>query len=177
MDNKIRSKNNEVEKILEMLEVCGNQRMFADIDPRDLGADYDKQTDPEKKEYFVQWLRKEGYTNIAVPKDEYNIYDISAVKGGKQYIFELKLRSCLSTTFNDSIIEIPKYNMLKAFSNTGYEVRIVNLFVDCIHIHNMLSEREYQDHWAQKTNNWDRTKTKKILVSYKNTEETKFQYK
>lgn len=176
MSNKIKSKNSEIEKILEMLEVCGNQRMFKDIDPRELGANYDKQSDPERKQYFVWYLRKMGYENIVTPNDEYNIYDISATKGGKQYIFELKRRSCLSTDYNDTIISMYKYRMLESFYNAGYTVKIVNLFKDCIHIHNWDSPSEFQDHFAQVTNDNKDTKVRKVLVSYKNSNDSKYIY-
>lgn len=175
-NNKIRSKNNELEQILTILETFADQRAFADLDPRDFGANYDKQTDPEKKEYFVYWLRKNGYENIVTPKDEYCIYDISATKGGKQYIFELKKRTCLSTDYGDTIISMYKYRMLESFHNAGYKVKVVNLFKDCIHIHDWDSPKEFQDHYAQKTNNWNRSKTRKILVSYKNSKDSKYIY-
>lgn len=174
--NKIKSSNDELKAILTLLEIEGNNLTFSKLDPRDFGANYDRVDDPEKKGYFEWWLMQNGYKNIAIPKDEYNIYDISAEKDGETYIFELKVRPCKSTDFGDTIIELPKYNMLKVFSNTGYKVKIVNFFEDCIHIHDHLSPHTFEDHYAQKTNTDKYNKVKKTLVSYKNTADSKYIY-
>lgn len=174
--NNVKSSNDELKAILTLLEIEGNNLTFSKFDPKDFGANYDRVDDPEKKGYFEWWLMQNGYKNIATPKDEYNIYDISAEKDGETYIFELKNRDCKSTDFGDTIIELPKYNMLKVFSNTGYKVKIVNFFEDCIHIHDHLSPHTFEDHYAQKTNNWCRDKIKKTLVSYKNTPDSLYPY-
>lgn len=152
---------NMVNMDLRFLEYGAENGNFSNIDITDFIED------SEGKEVWMRYLMKQGYENIVIPRDEYNIYDMSAEKGGKTYIFELKKRPCKSTAFNDNIIELQKFHMLKSFSNTGYPTKIVNIFEDCIYINDLNTEHEFQDHFAQRTNNWNRDKIKKVLVSYK----------
>ena len=77
--NKIKSSNDELEAILTLLEIEGNNLTFSKFDPKDFGANYDRVDDPEKKGYFEWWLMQNGYKNIAIPKDEYNTYYIKAI--------------------------------------------------------------------------------------------------
>lgn len=128
--------------------------------------------DPEGLIFFKNYLQNHHFTDIIIPEDEYNSYDIEGVYNGKKYRFEIKLRPIKSTQWNDSIIELYKYNILSVFD----DVYIVNLFTDCFHIHPLRSEHELQTHQAQRTNNWSKDKIKKILVSYKNTNKTMRSY-
>lgn len=132
-----------------------------------------KTTDPEGIQWFKEWLDRKGFTNITIPQNEFSYYDIEADKGDKHYIFELKSRPCTSYAFNDSIIELQKFNILKQFSGEKY---VVNFFTDCFHIHELGSQHEFQDHFAQATNNWNRNKIRKVLVSYKNTNKSRKEY-
>lgn len=132
-----------------------------------------KTTDPEGKIWFSGWLESKHFTNITIPEDPHCYYDIEADKGDKHYIFELKSRPCTSYAFNDSIIELQKFNILKQFNGEKY---LVTFFTDCFHIHELGSEHTFQDHFAQATNNWNRNKIRKVLVSYKNTNKTRNEY-
>ena len=152
---------------LRFLEYGADNGNFSNIDITDFVED------PEGKEVWMRYLMKQGYKNIIIPSNEYNIYDMSAEKDGKTYIFELKKRPCKSTAFNDNIIELQKFHMLKCFSNTGYPTKIVNIFEDCVYVNDLETKHEFQDHLAQKTNNWCRDKVKKVLVSYKHENCTK----
>lgn len=131
-------------------------------------------TDPEGVLWFKSYLESKHFENIHIPEDKFSPYDIEADKDGKHYIFEIKNRSCTSTTWNDSIIESTKFNVLHHLKGEKY---VVNLFTDCFHIHNLESEHEEQHHMCQKTNNWNRNKVHKILISYKNTQQSKREYK
>lgn len=132
-----------------------------------------KTTDPEGKIWFSEWLDKKHFTNITIPTDPHCYYDIEADKDGKHYIFEIKNRPCSSVAWGDSIIELSKFNILKTFSGEKY---IVNFFTDCFHLHHLESDHQLQNRFCQRTNNWDRNKIKKVLVSYKNTNKTKHEY-
>lgn len=129
--------------------------------------------DTEKKLYFKEYLESQGFTNIDIPSDPYCIYDISGTLDNTEYYYELKVRSVTSTQYGDSIIELSKYNNLKGLQSPVY---VVNFFTDCFHIHPLLSEHENQDHYCQKTNNWDRHKIRKVLISYKNTNKSRREY-
>lgn len=129
--------------------------------------------DPEGIQWFKSYLEENRYTNINIPINLYCPYDIEADKDGKHYIFEIKNRPCTSTAFNDTIIELMKFNILKMYDGEKY---VVNFFQDCWYINNLLDEHEFQTHYAQRTNNWNRDKVKKILVSYKHREENKREY-
>ena len=129
--------------------------------------------DPEGIQWFKSYLEENRYTNINIPTNPYSPYDIEADKDGKHYLFEIKNRPCTSTAFNDTIIELMKFNILRGYNCEKY---VVNFFKDCWYINNLLDEHEFQTHYAQRTNNWNRDKVKKILVSYKHKEENKREY-
>ena len=129
--------------------------------------------DIEGKQYFSQYLKHNGYDHISIPDAIFCPYDIEAYKGGVRYIFELKNRPITSTRYGDSIIDSGKYNKL---SKLDADVYIVNFFTDCFHIHRLDSFDEKQNHMCQKTNNWDRTKVARTLISYKNKSTTRYEY-
>lgn len=129
--------------------------------------------DPEGIYWFKEYLERHHFTNINIPDNQYCSFDIEADYRDKHYIFELKNRPCTSTAWNDSIIELSKFNILHHLDGEKY---IVNFFTDCWHIHNLESEHEEQHHFCQKTNNWSRNKVRKILISYKNTNKTRREY-
>lgn len=129
--------------------------------------------DPEGILWFKSYLEKNRFTDIYIPTNPYSPYDIEADKDGKHYLFELKVRPCTSYAFNDSIIELQKFNILKGYDGEKY---VINFFKDCWYAHELLDEHEFQTHYAQRTNNWNRDKVKKILVSYKHREENKHEY-
>lgn len=130
-------------------------------------------TDPEGIRWFESYLRKNGFINIQLPPTCFYPFDLQADKDGTHYYFELKLRPCHSTAFNDSIIELQKYNTLRGYNG---EKKIINFFNDCFYIVDIFDDHEYQTHYAQRTNNWNRDKVKKILVSYKHKESNKHNY-
>lgn len=130
-------------------------------------------TDPEGIQWFKEYLERNHFKNIEIPTNPYSPYDIEADKDGKHYIFEIKNRPCNSYAWNDSIIELQKFNILKGYSGEKY---VVNFFYDCWYIHDLFEEHEFQTHYAQRTNNWSRDKVKKILVSYKHNESNKHNY-
>lgn len=132
-----------------------------------------KTTDPEGKIWFSGWLESKHFTNITIPEDQYSPYDISADKDGKHYIFEIKNRPCTSYAYNDNIIELSKFNILHTLAGEKY---IINFFTDCFYISGIDDEHELQSHFCQKTNNWNRNKVRKVLVSYKHNELNKRNY-
>lgn len=130
-------------------------------------------SDPEGVQWFKGWLERNHYKNIQIPTNPYSPYDIEADKDSKHYIFELKNRPCTSYAFNDSIIELQKFNILRWYDG---EIQVVNFFYDCFYVNHIMDDHEFQTHYAQRTNNWSRDKVKKILVSYKHKEENKHNY-
>ena len=133
--------------------------------------------DPEGIQWFKSYLEKNRYTNINIPTNPYSPYDIEADKDGKHYLFEIKNRNRYKITnsydWGDTIIDQSKYIILSTYKDQVY---VVNLFNDCMCIHKLEDEHEFQTHYAQRTNNWNRDKIKKILVSYKHREENKQEY-
>ena len=132
-----------------------------------------QQNDPEGKIWFAGWLENHHYKNVKIIENPYSPYDIEADKDGKHYVYELKARPINSYAWNDSIIELQKFNILK---NLGDERYIVNFFHDCFYIVDLFEDHEFQDHYCQRTNNWNRDKIKKILVSYKHKNENRYEY-
>lgn len=131
--------------------------------------------DSEGKIFFIDKLEKSGFNNVTTT-DQYSYYDIEGEWNGIKYYFELKNRPCESTLYNDSIIEKTKYDNLYQLNKEHNSVFIVNFFTDCYHIHHLLSPHTTQNHYCQKTNNWNRTKVPKTLISYMNTNKTRREY-
>ena len=131
------------------------------------------ENDIEGKIFFSHYLESKGYDHISIPDAVFCPYDIEAYRNGQRYIFELKNRTVTSTQYGDSIIDSGKYSKL---SQLDAKVYIVNFFTDCFHVHKLDSYDERQNHMCQKTNNWDRTKVPRILISYKNKQSTKYEY-
>lgn len=129
--------------------------------------------DPEGKHYFKEWLENHQFSDVILTSNQYSNYDIVAQKDGETYIYELKNRPCYSTAYNDSIIELTKYDSLRSYAGHKY---VVNFFKDCFYIVELEEEHELQTYMCQKTNNWDRTRVKKTLVSYKHKEINKYEY-
>ena len=129
--------------------------------------------DKEGKTFFSHYLEERGYDYVSIPDAVFCPYDIEAYKDGVRYIFELKNRPITSTKYGDSIIDSGKYTKL---SQLDAKVYVVNFFTDCFHIHKLDSFDEKQNHMCQKTNNWDRTKVPRILISYKNKPTTRYEY-
>lgn len=132
----------------------------------------DIKNDPEGKEFFKRYLQSNGFEDINTTS-KMAFYDMYAKKDGITYFFELKYRPITSTQWGDSIIESIKYDKLKTLGDNVY---VVNFFTDCFHIHKLDSQYQLQEWMCQKTNNWDRHKVRKVLVSYTNTDKTRRGY-
>lgn len=118
--------------------------------------------DPEGKRLFGNFLISKGFYNIQTTT-EFCHWDIEAEYEGQKYYFELKYRSVPSTKYGDAIIQQDKYEALKNLPNCY----IVNIYPDNkVAVIPIDAEHEEQQHLCQKTNNWDRTRVPKTLISY-----------
>lgn len=137
------------------------------------------QNDPEGVLWFKSYLESKHFENIHIPEDKFSPYDIEADKDGKHYIFEIKNRNRYKITnsydWGDTIIDQSKYIILSTYKDQVY---VVNLFNDCMCIHKLEDEHEIQHQPHCRANmNWDRRITSKNLISYKNTQQSKREYK
>ena len=132
--------------------------------------------DPEGKETFKEWLIKRDFKDVNIVADELCHYDIISQKNGVKYVFELKKRPIRSDVWNDNIIQQDKYEYLLPMDKDNQKVYIVNLFTDCMYINPLQYDHEEQHKYCQKTNNWDRTRVLKTLISYKHINKHRYEY-
>ena len=90
-------------------------------------------TEQESIEYFKSELEGRGFTHIVPTSkiDKFAYYDIDAEKDDKKYRFELKNRDLLSTTYNDAVIEVHKYNEFVSHKDEYDYGVLVSFFEDC----------------------------------------------
>lgn len=118
--------------------------------------------DPEGKCLFANFLINKGFYNIQTTTP-FCRWDIEAEYKKQKYYFELKSRTVPSTAYNDAIIQEDKYEALKDIPNCY----VVNIYTDnLIAVIPVNAEHVEQHHLCQKTNNWDRTRVPKTLISY-----------
>lgn len=129
--------------------------------------------DSASKDYFMNYLRKKGYTNVK-ESCKNCAYDVSAEKDGVTYYFELKLRPkvALDGIYNDTICEQNKLDRMPDLQHSY----IVNLFDDCFSCFPFMHPHKIQHKLCQKTNDGDRTKMLKYICSYRNDENHLFNY-
>lgn len=128
--------------------------------------------DSEGTNYFKHYLENHNLTNVNITSDPFAAWDIDATYNGNVYYFELKKRDIDSYKWGDSICEQHKVDAVPD-KNRAY---LVNLFTDCITIIPLTAEHEVQHKRCQKTNNWDKTKVMKNLLSYKNEDKYRHKY-
>lgn len=132
---------------------------------------YDTEKDEEGKILLKDVLERHGYSNIQLSPGQYDCYDEVAVnREGKTCYFEIKKRTVPhNNPFGDTIIEKKKFLNLQKLQNDGSKVFVVNIFTDLI-LTIIPLEDPYSEQtvFAQRTNNWDRDKVKKIFISYPN---------
>lgn len=130
--------------------------------------------DPERLGLFSDFLANRNFKDIT-RTSQFCRWDIESTYNKKKYIFEVKYRPHNhDNRFNDSIIEYDKYLALKEQPHPAY---VVNIFNDgYLTVIPLEAEHELQEKYCQKTNNWERTKVKKTLVSYPNKEKYLYQY-
>ena len=127
--------------------------------------------DPEGIKLFSKYLIANGFYNIQTTP-RLCAHDLEADYDGTTYYFELKKRSITSTQWGDSICEQHKIDA----SPDPNRTYLVNLFTDCLTIIPVTAEHEVQRKYCQKTNNWDKHKVLKDLLSYPNKPEYKHDY-
>ena len=117
--------------------------------------------------YFSRYLINKGFYNIQTTT-AFTPWDLEADYNGQHYYFELKVRPkvALDGKYNDTICEKHKLDTTPDI-NHSY---IVNLFTDKMSIIPYTAPYEVQHKKCQKTNDWDRTKVVKDLLSFKNEE-------
>lgn len=131
--------------------------------------------DLERKELFKQFLEKKGFENVTTT-DNFCRHDIEGYYKGDKYYFELKYRPHPhDNKYNDSIIQLDKYEYLLTLPvNHTY---VVNIFNDgYLTVIPVNADHVLQEHFARKTTFWDRTKVKKVLVSYPNKKKYLYSY-
>lgn len=134
--------------------------------------------DPEGKILFKKWLERRDFKEVNYKYDNLCHFDITACKNNVKYVFELKKRPIKSDLWGDNIIQEDKYNFLLPYDNDSdnQKVYIVNLFTDCMYINPLQAPHECQKKYCQKTNNWNRNKVEKILISYPHQNKFRFEY-
>lgn len=129
--------------------------------------------DREGLHYFSQYLIGQGFYNIQTTT-QFTPWDLEADWKGHHYYFELKVRPkvALDGKWNDTICE--QYKLVASPDiNHSY---IVNLFTDKMSIIPYTAPYEVQHKFCQKTNDWDKTKVMKDLLSFKNEEKYLHEY-
>lgn len=130
--------------------------------------------DEEGKHLFTRFLRNLKFENVRLT-DQFCRHDIEADFEGRTYYFELKKRPIPHTKYNDTIIDEDKYLALKQIQSD--KVFVVNIFSDgYLTVVPLMDSKTFIPVMAQKTNNWDRTKVPKKLVSYPNKPNYLWQY-
>lgn len=127
--------------------------------------------DPEGKVFFSKYLIGRGFYNIQTTTD-FCSWDLEAEYKGVKYYFELKRRDIISTAWGDSICEQHKIDSCPDKKHTY----LVNFFTDCFTVIPITADHQVQHKYCQKTNNWDRRKVMKDLLSYPNKDEYKHSY-
>lgn len=136
-----------------------------------------KTQDPEGIILFSKFLEGRNFSNIT-STPIYERWDINATYKDKYCYFELKKRPHPhDNKFNDTIIEKNKYEALSLIDSPKTPVYVVNIFNDgYLTVIPLQSPHEEQKTFAQKTNNWDRTRVPKTLISYPNKEKYLYRY-
>lgn len=134
-------------------------------------------SEEESKQYFVQYLKLKGYTNIHPTTQRYAYYDIEAEYNGMRYRFELKQRDFDSTKYGDSMMEVYKYNRFKEDHDKGLFDKgvLISLFNDCMTSSDVFNQKE--DLYRVCPNSKDMIhyyKKSKHCVTYK--QEKKYEY-
>lgn len=128
--------------------------------------------DIEGVEYFKQYLENHSFTDVNITSNPYAAWDIDATYNGQTFFFELKKRDIDSYAWGDSICEQHKIDAVPDIKRAY----LVNLFTDCITIIPFSTPHQIQHKPCQKTNNWDKTKVMKNLLSYKNEDKYRHKY-
>lgn len=136
-----------------------------------------KSQDPEGILLFTNFLKDRNFTDITSTSN-YERWDMNANYKGKYCYFELKKRPHPhDNKYNDTIIEKNKYDALSQIDSLNTPVYVVNIFNDgYLTVIPLQSPHEEQKLFAQKTNNWDRTRVPKTLISYPNEEKYLYRY-
>lgn len=102
------------------------------------------ETEQESKDYFCKVLQQYGYTNIKQTTYRYEYYDIEAEYNNIRYRFELKVRNFPSTKYNDSMMELHKYQkFVEDYQNKQFDKGVlVSLFEDCMTLSDVLHPRD-----------------------------------
>ena len=122
---------------------------------------------------FSHYLISQGFYNIQTTLP-YTAWDLEADWKGQHFYFELKVRPkvALDGTYNDTICE--QYKLVATPDiNHSY---IVNLFTDKMSIIPYTAPYEVQYKLCQKTNNWNRNKVMKTILSFRNEEKYLYDY-
>lgn len=132
------------------------------------------QDDEERLGLFSNFLSSYNFDNIT-RTSQFCRWDIESTYKNTKCLFEVKYRPTNHDNyFNDTIIEYDKYLALK---QQPHKVYVVNIFNDgYLTVIPLEAEHELQEKYCQKTNNWDRTKVKKTLVSYPNLDKYLYNY-
>ena len=128
--------------------------------------------DAEGKEYFAQYLTDHQFSDVHITSDTYAAWDVDGTYSGQVYYFELKKRDIDSYQWGDSICEKHKIDAVPDKKHAY----LVNLFTDCLTIIPLTASYEVQHKYCQKTNNWDRRKVIKDLLSFKNEDKYRHPY-
>ena len=131
------------------------------------------QCDANQKQIAADFLESIGFEDVQ-ETNERTCYDLFGYKEGQLYRFEIKGRTFPSTKYGDTTIEKCKYDLLSKFEN----VFVVSVFTDdkisLVPIEAPHTEftrvASYTTYWANKT------PVKKTFVSYKNTQETLYDF-
>lgn len=129
--------------------------------------------DKEGLRYFSHYLISQGFYNIQTTLP-YTAWDLEADWKGQHFYFELKVRPkvALDGIYNDTICE--QYKLVATPDiNHSY---IVNLFADKMSIIPYTAPYEVQYKLCQKTNNWNRNKVMKTILSFRNEEKYLYDY-
>ena len=129
--------------------------------------------DKEGLRYFSHYLISQGFYNIQTTLP-YTAWDLEADWKGQHFYFELKVRPkvALDGIYNDTICE--QYKLVATPDiNHSY---IVNLFTDKMSIIPYTAPYEVQYKLCQKTNNWNRNKVMKTILSFRNEEKYLYDY-
>lgn len=140
---------------------------------------YNTEKDEEGKILLKDVLERYGYKDVKLSPGQFDCYDETAIdKEGKICYFEIKKRTAPhNNPFGDTIIEKKKFQNLKKLQNDNSKVFVVNIFTDYIlTIIPLDAPHSEQTVYAQRTNNWDRDKVKKIFISYPNEKEYQYRY-
>lgn len=131
------------------------------------------ENDEEGKKFFANYLISNGFHDVTTTLP-FTEWDLEATKDDIVYYFELKVRPkpAIDGKWNDSICEQNKLDTVPDL----HHAYLVNFFTDCFTVIPMKAEHTVQHKPCQKTNNWNRKKVMKDLLSYPNLEKYKHKY-